>query len=412
MTIPPNDDSNELPADDPSLPETSEVPETSSLADPSFPLDSAPGETPEDVVDPNKKKKRKKSLLREWTEAFLFAFLVVMIIRIFFFETFSIPSSSMEGTLHAGDYIVVNKLAYGPRMPITLLSIPFTHQSISSMPSFLDWIQLPYMRIPGYADMKHGDVVVFNFPAEDKFPVDGKAQLYPVDHRTHFVKRLAGLPGDTFELRDGMAWANGKALDVPKLLMFDYVVKVDTAIRDTHLLRQLGMTQEIRKGDHWTYTAYLRKTFADSLKKNPKIVSVDPAVDKPGFYDDGVFPNDAIYAWNPDNYGPVVIPKKGQTVRISADSLSLYRRIIVNYEHNDLMVRNDSIFLNGKYASTYTFKMNYYFMLGDNRHNSFDSRYWGFVPEDHIVGRAAFIIFSYDHDKGGVRWDRCFKSVE
>jgi signal peptidase I len=360
----------------------------------------------------NKKKKKKKHPLREWTEALVFAFIGVLFLKTFIFEPFAIPSDSMDNTLLAGDYIVVNKLAYGPRLPMTPLSVPFSHQTIGNSPSYVDWWQIPYERIPGYSEVKRNDVIVFNFPAEDIFPLNGHAKNYPIDHRTHFIKRCIGLPGDTLEIIDREVFINGKSLPYPKYVLFNYTVKMDSTKRDSVKLEKLGMVTNSHQGRFVLSSLSLLPSQADSLRLLKQVISVDVELSPKGSYNDQLFPRSQKFPWSLDNYGKIVVPKKGATVKLTVDSLPLYLRIITSYEHDSVNVRNDSIFIEGKYATTYTFKMNYYFMMGDNRQYSMDSRYWGFVPEDHIVGKATMILFSYDKVNGHVRWGRCFKSIE
>ncbi|HTF04205.1 MAG TPA: signal peptidase I [Bacteroidia bacterium] len=364
------------------------------------------------VPDETTPKKKRKSHLREWTEAVVVAFVGVIILKSFFFEPFAIPSDSMSGTLLSGDYVVVNKLSFGARMPITPLTIPFTHQSVWGMKSYSDAIQFPYARIPGFGGIDRNDVIVFNFPAEELFPLEGEAKNYPVDHRTHFIKRCIALPGDTLQIRDKTVFINGKETGIPLHVMFNYVIKVDSSKTDSLDFTKLGMVRESRQGKYAYYTITMIPATADSLKLNPKIISVEPELSPPGSFDEQVFPHEEKLSWNLDNYGPLIIPKEGQTITLSVDSLSIWERIIVDYEHNEMTVKEDSIFINGKYTTTYTFKMNYYFVMGDNRHFSMDSRYWGFVPEDHIVGIATMILFSYDKVNGSVRWGRTFQSIE
>lgn len=356
--------------------------------------------------------KKKKSHIREWTEAVVVAFLGVLILKAIVFEPFAIPSDSMSGTLMAGDYVVVNKLRFGARLPITPLTVPFTHQTIFGVQSYSDILQWPYMRIPGYAEIERNDVIVFNFPAEDEFPMDGRPNEYPTDHKTHFIKRCIAIPGDSITIKDKVVYINGKELPAPAKAVFNFVIKADTSKKDSLDFKQYGMVRESQQGKYAYYTITLRQSTADSLKRNPNIISVEPELSPSGSYDETVFPHEEKLSWNLDNFGPLVVPKEGMTITLHADSLSLWERIIVNYEHNELSVNGDSVYINGKYAKTYTFKMNYYFVMGDNRHFSMDSRYWGFVPEDHIVGVATTILFSYDRNAGSVRWDRLFEGIE
>ncbi|GAB4134063.1 MAG: hypothetical protein Fur0041_06820 [Bacteroidia bacterium] len=357
-------------------------------------------------------KKKKRSLLREWTEALLFAFFGVLILKIFIAEPFAIPSDSMEGTLKAGDYVIVNKLAYGARVPMTPLTVPFTHQTAFGMKSYVTWWTIPYLRIPGFADIERNDVIVFNFPAEDQFPISGHEHEYPIDHRTHFIKRCVAVPGDTIAVKDKDIYINGKALQIPSTLKFNYIVKIDTIQRDSISFDRFGIVRESFQGPFALYTVNLNQLQADSLRLIKKIVSVEPEISRSGSYEEQVFPHSDDFPWNLDNFGPLLVPAKGSTIPLSVDSLPLWERIIVHYEHKQIDVRNDSIFINGVYSKTYTFEMNYYFVMGDNRHYSMDSRYWGFVPEDHIVGRAGMILFSVNRQTGSIRGDRWFKSIE
>jgi signal peptidase I len=369
-----------------------------------------PGEAGDESTKPPSKKK--KSVMREWAEAVVVAFFGVIILKAFLFEPFAIPSDSMSGTLMAGDYVVVNKLSYGARLPITPLTIPFTHQSIFGMRSYSDAWQLPYMRIPGFGGIDRNDVIVFNFPAEELFPLDTAPTDYPIDHRTHFIKRCIALPGDTLQITAKNVFINGEDAGIPVHAMFNYVIKIDSSKADSLNLLPLGMVRESRQGKYVYYTITMKPQRADSLRLNPKIISVEPELSPAGSFDEQVFPHEEKLSWNLDNYGPIVIPKAGGTIHLSVDSLSLWERIIVNYEHNELTVKDDSIFINGQYTETYTFQMDYFFVMGDNRHFSMDSRYWGFVPEDHIVGIATTILFSVDKQNGGVRWGRTFSSIE
>ncbi len=352
--------------------------------------------------------KFKKIILDDWVKAIFFAFFTILLFRIFLFEAFTIPSSSMEKTLLTGDYIIVSKLSYGPRIPITPISFPFAHQTMpftEGVNSYVDWIQLPYMRLFGAPDLERNDIVVFNWPVEDD---------RPVDQRTFYIKRCVAIAGDTLEIRDGQVYINGKYSDHAEKLQFDYKVKTDIDSINNDSLRLLGITEGDHmqnKGEFW-FTMNLENV--EIMKKFPHVTSVEPLIDRKGAYNDYMFPENEHFLWNVDFFGPIYIPKEGDSVKLTKDSLPLYERIIRVYEGNELRVSNDSIFINEKHATSYTFKMNYFFMMGDNRHNSADSRFWGFVPEDHIVGKTVLVLMSIDKSDGGnsIRGKRWFKGVD
>lgn len=372
-------------------------------------------ETNGDIIQgdsPTVKVKKKKSAIREWIEAFAFSFFGVLILKTFLYEPFAIPSDSMDHTLIAGDYIVVNKLAYGARLPMTPLSIPFAHQLLGNNAAYSTYWKCNYHRVPGYSEIKNNDVLVFNFPAEDLFPINGKPTNFPVDHRTHFIKRCIALPGDTVQLIDRVIYIDGKILSLPTNCLFNYNVTIDSLNRDRVQLQKLGMLRENKQGKNFIFNLSIRPAQADSLKLVPHISSVVPELSRTGLFDEQIFPHAVQFPWNLDNFGPLVIPKKGASIILTAANLSLYERIIVNYEHHEIVVKKDSIFIDKKFTKDYTFQMNYYFVMGDNRQYSMDSRYWGFVPEDHIVGKATMILFSYDKMNGRIRWNRCFESIE
>ncbi len=310
----------------------------------------------------------------------------------------------MEKSLLKGDYILVSKLHYGARIPQTPLSLPFFHQRITDrLKSYLDWISLPYFRFPGFSSVKVNDVVVFNSP---------EYQEYPVDQRTYYIKRCMGTPGDTFEIRGSAVFSNGKMIELPEQAESDYIVKTDSSALDSAKLEALHVTDMNTAPVSGHYLLELTKDAADSIRKWKHVVSVTLNIPKKGQKDEGLFPFGKSFNWNLDNYGPLLIPQKGASVKLSIDTLPLYQRIITEYEHNALETRHDSIFINGKYASQYTFKMNYYFVMGDNRHFSLDSRFWGFVPEDHLVGKAVVILTSINPSDKHWRWDRIFKKIK
>lgn len=351
---------------------------------------------------------KKKANILEWIKAIFFAIVFILIFRTFFFEAFTIPSASMEKSLLTGDYVLVSKLSYGPRIPITPLSFPFAHQTMpfsQSTPSFLDWIQIPYTRLFGSPDIENNDIVVFNYPIQDDMPVD---------HKTYYIKRCVAVAGDTLEIINGQVFINKKNNDHLSDLQFVYKVKINDDTINSSLLHSLGVTEGGRlstPGEFWLTLSSQSLQILDTMKN---IKSVEPIIEKKGIYNDYLFPENEHFLWNIDQFGPLYIPKEGDSVRLNIDSLDLYKRIITIYEGNEMYVKHDSIFINNKYATHYTFKMNYYFMMGDNRHNSVDSRYWGFVPEDHIVGKAVLTIMSIDksNNKKQIRWDRWFHNVQ
>lgn len=351
---------------------------------------------------------KKKSVFKEWIKAILLAIVIIILFRSFCFEAFTIPSPSMEKSLLTGDYIIVSKLSYGPRIPITPLSIPFIHQHLpftdNYKKSFLDWIQLPYYRLGGSPNVKHNDIVVFNYPLESD---------YPVDQRIYFVKRCVAVSGDTLEVRKGQVYINGKYNDVPEHLQFNYKILTDIDTLNPKLFSKLGITDGGQLGNKREFWFTMSAEDADNIKKLPHIKSAYPIFEKAGTYNNYVFPENENFLWNVDYYGPIYIPKAGDSVRLTIDSLALYQRIINVYEQNDLRVSNDSIFVNNKYSTYYTFKMNYFFVMGDSRNNSVDSRFWGFLPENHIVGKAVTILMSIrkSDDGSSLRWNRWFKAI-
>jgi signal peptidase I len=314
----------------------------------------------------------------------------------------------MEKTLLSGDYVVVNKLSYGPRIPITPLALPFVHQVMpftENTNSYLDWIQIPYMRLFSAPDVKRNDVIIFNYPMEDE---------RPIDQRTFYVKRCVAIAGDTLELKSGQVFINGIYNDRSENLQFDYKIVADVDSLNIDSLKHLGITDGGYMKNKKEFWLTLNANNLEKVKVFPHIISVEPLTDRKGAYNDYTFPENEHFLWNVDFFGPLYIPKAGDSVTLTKDTLPLYERIIRVYEKNNLRVSNDSIFINEVYTKSYTFKMNYYFMMGDNRHNSADSRFWGFVPEDHIVGKASLILMSIDKGNANdrIRGDRWFKSVE
>jgi signal peptidase I len=354
--------------------------------------------------------KKKKSAVREWTNAIVFAVIAAILIRGLFIEAFVIPSGSMEGTLLVGDFLFVSKVNYGARMPITPISFPFSQHTMpfSGTKSYWDGIQLPSFRLPGFGEVKKGDVVVFNYP------IDIDSPLYrPIDKQENYIKRCQATAGDTLSIRDAQVYINGKPEAVPQYSQPSFLVHTDSAGINQQLINQLNITFSQQLSTH-DFELLMTRQAAAKLKRTAHIISVQEYNQLNGVYDPDVFPHDPRLRWNVDNYGSLIIPKKGWTVKLNSLNLPIYRRAIQVYENNKLLVLGKDILINGKKTDTYTFKMNYYWMMGDNRHNSEDSRFWGFVPEDHIVGKAVFTWMSVDSGANflnKIRWSRVFRVI-
>ena len=338
--------------------------------------------------------------LRQYLKWFFILFFSLWIIRSFFFQVMYIPSDSMNGTLQSGDYIIVNKLAYGPRLPMTILSLPF-----SSTNFYLDWLELGYHRIPGYSEIKKNDVIVFNLPTEDNLPID---------IRQPYIKRCVALPGDTFSIDGGnihIQNGNGPLLYfVPDNEMkLNYTVELKQKISPRDSFFEKKEIRDFVCMDSLHYKMNLTTVQAHLLEKSANVFSVARNLIPANTFDVSIFPHSDHYKWNLDQFGSIVIPKKGESVKITSYNFPLYKRIIENYEANKIFIRNDSTYINNKYSPAYTFKENYYFVMGDNRYNSEDSRYWGFVPESHIIGKATFILFSSGKNSYGA--SRSFSAI-
>ncbi len=375
----------------------------------------------------------------EWVNACVYATVVATVIHLFVFQMYVIPSSSMEHSLLVGDYLYVSKLTYGPQMPNTPVAMPLVHNTMplsTTCPSFSEIIRWPYHRLKGLKPIRRNDVVVFNFPAGDTVLLENQAVTYydvlrayeqqfgreegrrrlfgdytvvtrPVDKRENYIKRCVAIAGDTLQVVDGEVFVNSRPQQPVPERQYYYTVQTTEPLSRSALER-LGVTEMSGNGVFMTAAA------ADELRKLKNVVSVERFVAAGSNAE--VFPHrPELYGWNQDNYGPIVIPAKGVTVPIDFRTLPLYERIIDVYEGNDLQVTDDKILINGQPATEYTFKMNYYWMMGDNRHNSADSRFWGFVPEDHVVGKASFIWLSLDQQKNfpsNIRWGRMFTKVK
>ena len=385
----------------------------------------------------------KQTKVVEWVDAIIFAVIAATFIRMFFIETYTIPTSSMEKSMMVGDYLFVSKTAYGPKMPNTPISFPFVHHTMpmsTTMKSFSTIIDNPYRRIAGFGKVKNDDVVVFNFPEGDTVAVNMQERSYyelvrsygrdkvwgdkrvfgdiiyrPVDKRENYIKRCVAIAGDSLKLIKGQVYVNGKPQKEIPGIQYKYLINTNGTAINATALEKLDITHsEIEESD----SRYILPLTIEQLKKMDAlkfIQSKERFLYPIDYSDPAIFPGDPKFSWNLDNFGPIWIPKKGVTINLSLENLPLYKRVIAVYEQNELKVKDGTIYINGSVASTYTFKMNYYWMMGDNRYNSADSRYWGFVPEDHVVGKASFVWLSLDKNKSflsKIRWNRFFMAVK
>lgn len=408
--------------------------------------------------------------IMSWVDALLFALVAVYFINLFFFQNYVIPSSSLEKSLLTGDYLFVSKVSYGPRIPQTPLTLPLTQHTLPvfECKSYIEWPQWDYRRVKGLGKVELNDIVVFNYPSGDTLCSNQKYQaqdyylmcysfgyqltenhpnlkaltpqqkydyykaMYntgrnyilankaeygsiisrPTDRRENYVKRCVGLPGQTFQIKDRIIYLDGKANKEPEEVQYTYHVKLNQYLPDD-LMKDLGISMEDMTSLNQNGYMPLTKRAVQELSKRKDLVESIKINTDASTGD--VYPLNNNTGWTRDNYGPVWIPAKGESVKLTMDNISVYERPIKVYEGNDLQVKDGKIFINGKVADSYTFKLDYYWMMGDNRHNSADSRYWGFVPEDHIVGKPIFIWWSSDPDRrgfSGIRWHRLFNWVD
>jgi signal peptidase I len=353
-----------------------------------------------------KAKAPKKTVWQEWRDTIVFAVVVATLIRWAAFEAFTIPTPSMEKSLLVGDFLFVSKLHYGPRTPKTPLQLPLTHQKIwgTELPSYSDIIQLPQWRLPGFTKVKNNDVVVFNYPIEKE---------YPSDLRTNYIKRCVGIPGDKLEVKDMQVFVNGKELSSPGLKQNRYYLITSQTLNDKFFEKYDITEAGPMPGGYWMMAT---PDIAKKLATMPFVQEL--VVEKRQLGESGPhnYPNNPIFTWNEDWFGPIYIPRAGDEIILNDSNLAIYKTAILDYEDNEGIEEKDGkLYQNGTLLSRYTFKQNYYFMMGDNRHNSFDSRFWGFVPEDHIVGKAFVIWMSLDPNKGllsKIRFSRLLDLIE
>ena len=404
-----------------------------------------------------------------WVDALVFALVAVYFINLFFFQNYVIPSSSLEKSLLTGDYLFVSKVSYGPRIPQTPLTMPLTQHTLPVVEckSYIEWPQWDYRRVKGFGPVQLNDIVVFNYPAGDtlcsslkyqafdfyrlcyeigyqRYPqrpdpdsldagvrrqlfeaiyqggrqfIEENQQEYgeiitrPADRRENYVKRCVGLPGQTLQIKDHIVYLDGKANKEPDNVQYTYRMKLKQNLSD-EVMKDLGITMEDLMSLNTLGYMPLTKRAADELKRQQLVEGIELNTEAEEW---DIYPLNGNLHWTRDNYGPIWIPKKGEKIAINMDNIAIYERPIRTYEGNQLEIKDNKIFINGQEAKEYTFKLDYYWMMGDNRHNSLDSRYWGFVPEDHIVGKPIFIWWSSDPDRSGfsgVRWNRLFRFVD
>lgn len=384
----------------------------------------------------------KRSAGREWIESVVFAVFAAAFIRLFLVEAFVIPTPSMEGSLLVGDFLFVSKAHYGMRMPMTVAMIPLLHNVVPVIggESYLKSPSLPYKRLPAIEDIDLNDPIVFNWPVGDSVYISPRRTwtvsqvknnpgimfndpvlqkkvrekdfvVRPIDKKDHYIKRCLAIPGDSLEIIDRQVYINGQAIENPEKMQFNYVVRPTLSSK---MIEKVDIENaDIVQLDTEAGVYALDEKQVSQIKKIDAKYQVELYERNQGGI--GIFPNDTKFfgEWTVDNFGPIYIPEAGASVVITPKNLPLYRRIISVYENNDLEVKNGRIFINGKQTTSYTFKQDYYWAMGDNRHNSEDSRMWGYVPHDHIVGKPLFIWMSSKNGSisNGIRWNRVFSTA-
>ncbi|MFV9550197.1 signal peptidase I [Algibacter sp. PT7-4] len=375
-----------------------------------------------------------KTAAGDWVSSILFAIVAATIVHTYFMQPFTIPSSSLEKSLLVGDFLFVSKFHYGARVPMTTVAAPMVHDTIPILnkKSYLfddnfearktalkNKLQLPYLRFPGFEKIDRNEIVVFNQPADtllDMNDFNPKRNYYkPIDKKTNLVKRCVGVAGDSLEVRNGYVYINGKKNELPDRahLQFSYLVQPKTNQFNPKFVKdRYDITDGfgIMNAQNTYYFSAISDEAVAKFKNHPNVASITPNIQEKGVRDPNIFPQDPNYNWNIDNFGPLYIPEAGKTIAINLEVLPLYKRVITEYEGNTLQVKGNQILINGEVSNTYTFKQDYYWMMGDNRHNSIDARRWGFVPFNHVIGKPVFIWMSWDGFPNA-RWERFFTTV-
>jgi len=387
-----------------------------------------------DVVHVKDRDGNPKSSSGEWVNSILFAVIAATLVHTYFMQPYVIPSSSLEKSLLVGDFLLVSKYNFGARVPMTAVAAPMVHDTIPVLKkksylyndedakqktSWLNKLQFPYLRLPGFETIDRNEIVVFNSPADstDNINIFSSDRNYnkPIDKKINLVKRCVGVPGDSLEVRNGYVYINGVKNELPDraALQFSYLVQPKTNQFNPKLIKErYDITDPftIINNQNTYYFSAISDEALNKFKNHPNVSSITPNKEVKGERNPGIFPHNANYNWNNDFFGPLYIPEAGKTIALNTKVLPLYKRLISVYENNDLRVDGDNIYINGELATNYTFKQDYYWMMGDNRHNSLDARAWGFVPFDHVVGKPVFIWMSWDGIKNP-RWERFFTTV-
>ncbi|GAB5399752.1 MAG: signal peptidase I [Aureisphaera sp.] len=364
----------------------------------------------------------------EWTSSILFAVVAATIVHNYFMQPYTIPTSSLEKTLLVGDYLFVSKFHYGAKAPMTAVSLPMVHDTLPGprTKSYYKGIQYPYFRLPGVQNIKRNDIVVFGWPVDTLTNIlnpNSAVDIKPMDKKTNYVKRCVGVPGDSLEVRNGYVYINGQQNDLPDRakIQFGYTFRTSIGLNPQYMAEKYGITDLYPIGNSGrVYSAHMTNAEYESFKTFSSLDTIVPMIEEKGAWDQRIFPQDSRYPWNTDFFGPIYIPEAGATVDITPESIPFYKRIIEVYEGSELGINNKisqsgtQVLLNGQPITQYTFKQDYYWMMGDNRDNSQDARAWGYVPFNHVVGKPVFIWMSFDKFKSfpsNIRWDRVFTTV-